>query len=153
MTDESNEPIQFSYSGERLPPGHLGPFVLTTDWRSIAAERDAAVKESNRRDQKWMDGIRAECGTDICFDPLEPFRKPSPPTLGEFVNGLRAELSAARADVERLAAEFERLAEFEAKAGVTSCDAYHDGGRDAFALCAKKLRAALAPKGDADDRR
>lgn len=65
------------------------------------AERDAAVKEAARRDEKWKSGIEDECGRKINFDPIGDSCSPNP-TLGEFVSRLTAKLAEARADKERL---------------------------------------------------
>jgi hypothetical protein len=81
----------------------------------LREERDAAVRESNRRDEKWKSGIEAECGCKIEFDPLRTDRatRPGPPTLGEFVRRLRERLaeleSRNMAQSVQFAAEIERL--------------------------------------------
>ena len=68
---------------------------------------DNAVKEAQRRDQKWMDGIIESCGQTINFDPLDPsVFKTFVPTLRQFVEDLRAERDVLR---ERLAAAVEAL--------------------------------------------
>lgn len=65
-----------------------------TEIRALRAEleraehdRDMAVREAARRDQKWMDGLRASTGVDLTFDPpaLWDFR----PTLDDWVRRVR----------------------------------------------------------------
>lgn len=52
-------------------------------------ERDEAIHESSRRDQKWMDGIDEICGRKLSYkhDPSDS----SAYTLQDFVNELRGE--------------------------------------------------------------
>lgn len=55
----------------------------------LRAERDLAVKEANRRDEKWKQGIQEECGVKLAFDI--PHQEQREPTLGEFIRKLRTE--------------------------------------------------------------
>jgi hypothetical protein len=61
-----------------------------------------AIKESNRRDQKWMDGIQEVCGCEIRFDVPGLSLKYEPPTLEQFIGNLKQQLIEARKDSERI---------------------------------------------------
>lgn len=77
--------------------------------RELERERDAAVREAARRDQKWMEGINQIAGMELEYDPLgrEP-GKPWRPTLEEFVDDLRKRALAALAPEQEHAGENQR---------------------------------------------
>lgn len=64
-------------------------------------ERDDAIMEAKRRDQKWMDGINEIVGQKLDYDdPIAP--NSASTALAEWAATKDADLAAAKAEVERL---------------------------------------------------
>ena len=71
-------------------------------------EKEQAIREANRRDQKWMEGIEAICQRKINFDP--PSECPYP-TLEEYINTLVRGQADAEHQVRSLKYELNQLKE------------------------------------------
>lgn len=75
---------------------------LVADRNLWRAKEDEARRNANNRDRKWMEGIESVCGCKIDFMP--PMREismtPQPPSLDEFIRGLKAERDHLRQSVK-----------------------------------------------------
>lgn len=92
MTEEwerKSYQAQISSLDSRIAAGETALAAAQQRCGELEYERDQAVKEANRRDAKWMEGIQEICGTSINFYPLGEPRSPHP-TLDEFIQSLRA---------------------------------------------------------------
>ena len=67
--------------------------------RGMREALDMAQKEAARRDQKWMDGIESVCGCKIDFQgpPPRPPRPGDPPSLDDFIRGLKEQRDESQA--------------------------------------------------------
>lgn len=75
---------------------------LRSQLATFKQERDAAITESNRRDQKWMDGIDAIVGKKLNYH--EPF-VPGGITLEGYISELKLSITQAEHDRD----EYEKL--------------------------------------------
>lgn len=80
--------------------------VYYEELTDVSHRLSQAVATANRRDEKWKQGIEDDCGRRICFDPIgrdqQQGEHDHPPTLREFVDGLRKEIATLKAANERL---------------------------------------------------
>ena len=74
--------------------------------QQLRLERDQAVKEANRRDQKWKDGIEQVCGCkiDFCGFGLSAIsaNRAGPPTFANFIHSLKHKAELADKVIELL---------------------------------------------------
>lgn len=69
----------------------------------LEEERDKAIAEANRRDEKWKAGIQEACGCRIAFDVWQ-----SDDTLEQFIGKLKARAESAEREAARLRSEASR---------------------------------------------
>lgn len=71
----------------------------------LRREKDLAIAEANRRDKKWMEGINAACGIELCYDPIEGDKSvciARMPTLDEYIADLKKQIFDLRCQNEKL---------------------------------------------------
>lgn len=98
---------QFSLDGQYI--GHLNERIteLAFELAELRAENARLIAEANRRDEKWMAGINAACGVELCYDPIGGDRasaiRARMPTLDEYVAVLKKTAREFEAENARLA--------------------------------------------------
>jgi hypothetical protein len=78
---------------------------LCRELEAARHERDQAVQESNRRDQKWMDGIDSICGRKLRYTLATINDAPGfdlVPDLQDFITSLQSQLSKAEEERDRM---------------------------------------------------
>jgi len=68
---------------------------LRQQLETLTHERDLAIREANRRDAKWMEGINEVCGQKLNYDTIGDQVSPG---LDDFLKTLRSERDTALAD-------------------------------------------------------
>jgi hypothetical protein len=78
---------------------------LCRELEAARHEREQAVQESNRRDQKWMDGIDSICGRKLRYTLATINDAPGfdlVPDLQDFITSLKSQLSKAEGERNRM---------------------------------------------------
>jgi hypothetical protein len=78
---------------------------LCRELEAARHEREQAVQESNRRDQKWMDGIDSICGRKLRYTLATINDAPGfdlVPDLQDFITSLQSQLSKAEEERDRM---------------------------------------------------
>lgn len=88
-------------------PTHPGQSILD-ELAAAQHENAALVKEANRRDQKWMDGIDSIVGRKLDYD-LGSDGKGASMGLDTFINDLKRDAATLRAKVGEMALIIEKL--------------------------------------------
>jgi hypothetical protein len=86
---------------------------LCRELEAARHEREQAVQESNRRDQKWMDGIDSICGRKLRYTLATINDAPGfdlVPDLQDFITSLQSQLSKAEEERDGMRVQAEKLA-------------------------------------------
>lgn len=110
---------------------------LRSEVERLKKERDSAVKEANRRDEKWMAGIREVCGCEIEFH-MDSSCKAL--TFEKFVRGIQSENASLKSALREATGFIEDAEDDDCDEGAHGIHSPH-----CRACEAKRLLSTLKP--------